>query len=231
MKLDVSGTIVWQKVFGGSMDDIPNAAQQTSDGGYVVAGRGDSFGTGGQDILFLKLDPSTGTIGSSCSMIGTTSVTPASPSVITTETSIEPVTTTIIPETPGLSYSNSTASSTTPCYFGAAPGKVLNNLLVTKSSGNPELSWQAPDGTCTVSGYGIYRGSLPLSAYDHVSLSCAVTGLHYTDTAAASSYYYLVVPLNTIVEGSYGTSFNGYSWTERPIGFSFCHSQSLITCN
>ena len=46
----------WAKTYGGSYYDEARAIQQTSDGGYVVAGWTESFGAGGADILVLKLD-------------------------------------------------------------------------------------------------------------------------------------------------------------------------------
>ncbi len=38
VKLDGSGTIQWQKILGGSNDDIAYDIQQTTDGGYIIAG-------------------------------------------------------------------------------------------------------------------------------------------------------------------------------------------------
>src|SRR5690349_15047193 len=38
IKLDGSGTLLWQKCFGGSESDGAYSVQQTTDGGYVVAG-------------------------------------------------------------------------------------------------------------------------------------------------------------------------------------------------
>ncbi len=38
VKLNSSGDIVWQKCLGGSHDDYANSIQQTSDGGFIVAG-------------------------------------------------------------------------------------------------------------------------------------------------------------------------------------------------
>ena len=38
MKLDGDGNIEWQKALGGSDDDVARSVQQTSDGGYIVAG-------------------------------------------------------------------------------------------------------------------------------------------------------------------------------------------------
>ncbi|OGF66469.1 MAG: hypothetical protein A2Y62_17480 [Candidatus Fischerbacteria bacterium RBG_13_37_8] len=56
MKLDATGNILWQKAFGGINDDSANSVQQTSDGGYIVAGRTNSFGEGSDDLLVIKLN-------------------------------------------------------------------------------------------------------------------------------------------------------------------------------
>jgi hypothetical protein len=115
---------------------------------------------------------------------------------------------------------------------GAVPGKVLNNLLVSKSGSNIVLNWQAPGGTCTLTGYGVYRGSLPWSGYNHTPLSCTVplSNTTYTDVNPTSSYYYLVVPQNSDVnkEGSHGLDSNN---NERQQGPSPCKTQDLTPCN
>ncbi len=57
LKLDPIGDIEWQKTYGGGADDSANSIQQTSDGGYIVAGWTASFGAGRGDFWLLKLDP------------------------------------------------------------------------------------------------------------------------------------------------------------------------------
>src|SRR5437867_391901 len=44
---------VFQRTYGGSGDDYGNAVQQTSDGGYIIAGSTSSFGVGG-DVYLIK---------------------------------------------------------------------------------------------------------------------------------------------------------------------------------
>ena len=61
LRLSSTGTIDWQHTYGGSGDDHASSIQQTSDGGYIVAGSTSSFGAGDYDICLLKLS-STGTI-------------------------------------------------------------------------------------------------------------------------------------------------------------------------
>jgi predicted secreted protein len=56
LKLDSTGGIQWQNTYGGSSADVASSIQQTSDGGYIVAGSTESFGAGGSDFWVLKLD-------------------------------------------------------------------------------------------------------------------------------------------------------------------------------
>jgi len=56
LKLDANGAIQWQKIYGGQKDDQATSIQQTSDGGYVVAGETKSYGAGNWDVWVLKLD-------------------------------------------------------------------------------------------------------------------------------------------------------------------------------
>jgi len=55
LKLRPDGTVEWQKSYGGDSSDSAKATQQTSDGGYIVAGSTDSFGAGKKDVWVLKL--------------------------------------------------------------------------------------------------------------------------------------------------------------------------------
>jgi len=56
LKLNSKGEVEWQKTFGGENDDVANSIQQTKDGGYIVAGWTNSFGSGGADVYILKLN-------------------------------------------------------------------------------------------------------------------------------------------------------------------------------
>jgi uncharacterized delta-60 repeat protein len=55
LKLSSAGDLEWAKTYGGSGADDPYSVQQTSDGGYVVAGYTMSYGVGNADFLVLKL--------------------------------------------------------------------------------------------------------------------------------------------------------------------------------
>ncbi len=56
IKTNANGDISWAKTYGGSEDDVPYFLIETSEGGYAVAGKTNSFGAGGDDFLILKLD-------------------------------------------------------------------------------------------------------------------------------------------------------------------------------
>jgi hypothetical protein len=56
LKLSQTGTIEWQKTYGGSGEDYAFSIEQTTDGGYIAVGVTSSFGAGAEDAWVLKLD-------------------------------------------------------------------------------------------------------------------------------------------------------------------------------
>jgi hypothetical protein len=56
IKTDAKGNIQWAKTYGGKDDDFAYSVQQTSDGGYIVAGYTASFGAGERNIFLIKTD-------------------------------------------------------------------------------------------------------------------------------------------------------------------------------
>ena len=62
IKTEPNGNQQWSKTYPGSADycsgdDIGFSAQQTSDGGYIIAGETRSYGAGFGDVYLIKTDP------------------------------------------------------------------------------------------------------------------------------------------------------------------------------
>ncbi len=115
------------------------------------------------------------------------------------------------------------ASGAVPDGFGA-PGVPLT---VTYATGNLTLTW---DVSCAAidTDYEIYEGALG-TYYSHASKFCTTGGLTTSTFAGPpDSTYYLVVPRNTLGEGSYGSASSG---AERPQGASACLPQQIaVAC-
>ncbi|MGB3480219.1 MAG: hypothetical protein WBB67_13805 [bacterium] len=62
IKTNASGDTLWTRTYGGTSYDCGYSVQQTSDGGYIIAGRTWSFGTGEYDVYLIKTNASGDTL-------------------------------------------------------------------------------------------------------------------------------------------------------------------------
>jgi len=56
IKTDSLSNVIWSKIYGGILDDEAYTIQQTTDGGYILAGYTKSFGIQYYDACLLKID-------------------------------------------------------------------------------------------------------------------------------------------------------------------------------
>jgi uncharacterized delta-60 repeat protein len=91
LKLDAGGNVQWQKTYGWGGYDSATSIQQTSDGGYIVAGWTESFGAGGRDFWVLKLDRNGDVANCTpASLVRVTNAIPASPSITASTSGVTP---------------------------------------------------------------------------------------------------------------------------------------------
>jgi hypothetical protein len=93
-------------------------------------------------------------------------------------------------------------------------------------NGNLRLSWGDSCASADVD-YGVYRGSFE-DFTDSAPLMCSTSGLKGVAIPPPDgNAFYLVVPHNTSIEGSYGHDGGG---GERPASGTACYPQSIGSC-
>jgi glucose/arabinose dehydrogenase len=110
---------------------------------------------------------------------------------------------------------------------GFFPGRVPAALTLAKSAnpGHLDLTWNR---SCSLmaTDYSVHEGSLG-NWYTHDSILCTTGGATAaTITPGPDSHYYLIVPQDDALEGSYGTDSAS---TQRPVSFGPCRAQQNTT--
>ena len=56
LRTDSNGDTLWTKTYGGSEDDFGYSIKLAEDGGFIIGGVTNSFGSGGSDFYLIKSD-------------------------------------------------------------------------------------------------------------------------------------------------------------------------------
>lgn len=56
IKTDEDGEIIWEKTYGGDLNDLGLSITLTEEGGYIICGGTESFGAGNSDVLIVKIN-------------------------------------------------------------------------------------------------------------------------------------------------------------------------------
>ncbi len=62
VKTDANGDTIWTKTYGGTQNEMARSVQQTSDGGYIITGKTNSYGAGNYDFWLVKTDANGDTV-------------------------------------------------------------------------------------------------------------------------------------------------------------------------
>ncbi len=138
IKTNSLGNVQWAKTYGGTNDDEAYSVQQTSDGGYIVAGWTNSFGAGNWDALLIKTDAD-GNIGS-CGIVGNASptVNTVSPTVNTPSPSVSSISPTV--NSPSPTVTSPTLTVSEPCPLSISESCQITSGIITLYKGGIKVS-------------------------------------------------------------------------------------------
>jgi hypothetical protein len=176
IKTDANGNVQWAKTYEGTDDNLAYSVQQTSDGGYIVAGRTRSFGAGSYDIFLVKTDAD-GNIGS-CSIVQDASPTETTPSptVNTPSPSVSSPSPAI--NSPSPTVTSQTLTVSEPCPLSISESCQPVSGLITQYKGGIKVS---RSGEFEVKVYNVSGGIVKsLKGKDEVKLELS-RGVYFVE--------------------------------------------------
>ena len=241
-KLDSAGHFVWARRVGGTALEFGNAVAVDSTGNVYAVGGFEGVAdfdpgpalfqltsAGGSDGFVSKLDASGNFVGAG--QLGGTSTDSVQGAAVGPGGSVHVVGnfsgTADLDPGPGTFNLSAVNGPGFVTKVAAAPGGDVSALMIGKSGpAQLALSWSA---SCSSGDddYEVHEGTL--GAFTSHSFILCSTG-HATNaviTPAAGNRYYLVVPTDGVVEGSYGRTSAG---VERTASGSACVPQSIKGC-
>jgi hypothetical protein len=138
VKTDANGNIIWAKTYGEAGADGVSSVQQTSDGGYIVAGRTNSFGASSNDIFLVKTDAN-GDIGS-CGIVGNASPTETTPSPTVNIPSLSISSPSPTVNSPSPTITSPTLTVSEPCPLSISESCQIKSGLITPYKGGIKVS-------------------------------------------------------------------------------------------
>jgi len=133
IKTDANGNLQWAKTYRVRDIDYAFSVQQTSDGGYIVAGETWSFGTGDYDFFLIKTDAN-GNIGS-CSIIQNASPTETTPSPTVTTPSFSVSSPSPAINSPSPTVTSPTLTVSEPCPLSISESCQIVSGIITPYKG------------------------------------------------------------------------------------------------
>ncbi len=196
-KLDSSGNVVWERTYDGDDWDFAYSIEQTSDGGYIVAGETQSFGAGSRDVFMLKLNangeiPGCSIMGTSQAVVTDTSVSDIDSNATILNTSVVPIDTYLIDQDTSAETSDQCAQPAPPVAAFTAnvtSGTVPLIVQFTDQSTGTVTSWSWDFGDSETSNE--QNPSHEYQSAGDFTVSLTVTGPGGPDTESKTDYIHV----------------------------------------